>query len=133
LEASDKSSTSKFILRRLAASFRNAFSGLVILLRCENNARIHVIILSLVIIAGIVLKIAPAHWIAISLAAGLVLACECFNTAVEYLCDVVMPEYDSRIKKAKDLSAAGVLISAIVSVVIGLMVFIPAIIRFFGA
>jgi diacylglycerol kinase (ATP) len=130
---SNKSKASKFNAKGLADSFRNAFSGFKVLIGSGNNARIHIIILSLVIIAAIVLKIAPAHWIAISLAAGLVMASECFNTAVEYLCDIVMPEYDSRIKKAKDIAAAGVLISAVISVVIGLIVFIPSIIRLFGA
>ncbi|MCX6300903.1 MAG: diacylglycerol kinase family protein, partial [Bacteroidia bacterium] len=103
-----------------------------VLFRSENNARIHFIILLLVIIAGIILKISTVHWIAIALAAGLVLTTECLNTSIEYLCDSIMPEYDSRIKKAKDLAAASVLISAVVSVVVGLIVFIPAICRFFN-
>ncbi len=129
MKASGNDNVNKFTFRELPGSFRNAFTGMVILVRTENNARIHIIILVLVIVAGIALKISPAHWIAVSLAAGLVLATECINTAFEYLCDSLMPEYDSRIKKAKDLAAAGVLIAAIVSVVTGLIVFIPALLR----
>jgi diacylglycerol kinase len=113
----------------LTGSFRNAFSGIAILLRLERNARIHLVILVMVIIAGILLKISPAHWIAVSLAAGLVIAAESFNTAIEALCDAVKPEFDPGIRKAKDLAAAGVLISAIASVVTGLIVFVPALIR----
>lgn len=132
MKASGKNEIHKNTVRGLPGSFRSAFSGIMVLLRSENNARIHFLIFLLVITAGIIFNISPAHWIAIALAAGLVLSSECLNTAIEYLCDVVLPEYDSRIKKAKDLAAASVLVSAVVSVVIGLIVFIPSICRFFG-
>jgi diacylglycerol kinase len=133
MEASVKEGTGKFTARNLHISFKSAFSGIFILVKSENNARIHLIILLLVLIAGLVLKISTAHWITISLAAGLVLASECLNTAIEYLSDAVLPEYDPRIKIAKDLSAGGVLISAIVAFITGLIIFIPAIIRFINA
>jgi len=58
-----------------------------------------------------------------------VLAAECFNSAVEYLSDRISNDYDEEIRKAKDLAAAGVLISAIAAVVAGLIIFIPAILR----
>jgi diacylglycerol kinase (ATP) len=133
MNTSAKNEINQFTRKGLAGSFRNAFSGIKVLVRSENNARIHIIILIVVIIAGIVLKISPAHWIAIILVSGLVIASECLNTAVEYLADAITPEYNSVIKKAKDLAAAGVLISAVVSVITGLIIFIPAIFRFFDA
>lgn len=126
-----KNETGNLSTRRLSGSFRNAFTGMATMIRSENNARIHFIILVLVIIAGIVLKVSPADWIALSLAAGLVLATECLNTAIEYLCDSIIPEYDSRVKNAKDLAAAGVLVASVVSAVTGLIVFIPALLRIF--
>ncbi len=113
----------------LSGSFRNAFSGIATLLKLERNAKIHLVILVLVIAAGVLLKISPAHWIAVSLAAGFVIAAEAFNTSIEALCDAVKPEFDPGIRKAKDLAAAGVLISAITSVVTGLIVFLPALVR----
>jgi diacylglycerol kinase (ATP) len=113
----------------LPGSFRNAFSGIAALVRSERNARIHIGVLVLVIIAGIALKISPAHWIAVSLAAGFVIAAECINTAIECLCNSMKHEYDPGIKRAKDLAAAGVLVSAVTAVVIGLIVFIPALLR----
>jgi len=113
----------------LSGSLRNAFSGIATLLKLERNAKIHLFILVLVIVAGVLLKISPAHWIAVSLAAGFVIAAESFNTAIEALCDAVKPEFDPEIRKAKDLAAAGVLISAIASAVTGLIVFVPALVR----
>ncbi len=110
-------------------SFRNAFSGIAILLKYEPNARIHLFILIIVIGAGLILRITPSDWIAIIFASGLVFISECFNTAIEYLSDVTSPEYNEKIKGAKDVAAAGVLISAIISVIIGIFVFLPQICR----
>jgi len=133
MEAPIKNEAWKSTVKGLPGSFKNAFSGIKVLVSFEKNARIHLIILLLVIIAGIVLKISPAHWIVVTLAAGLVLASECLNTSIEYLCDSILPEYNSGIKKAKDLAAAGVLVSALAAIITGLIVFIPAFCRFFGS
>jgi diacylglycerol kinase len=118
-----------FRLKDRQKSFRYAFSGIRVLLKEEHNARIHLVILILIIIAGIVLKIPASGWLAIVFASGLVFASECFNTAIENLSDVVSPEKNEKIKIAKDVAAAGVLISAITSVLIGIIVFFPAILE----
>ena len=131
MKASDKNEINQFTRKGSTGSFRNAFSGIKVLFKSENNARIQMIILIIVVITGILLKISPAHWLVIVLASGLVLASECLNTAIEYLSDAITPEYNSLIGKAKDLAAAGVLISAIVAVITGLIIFIPSILRFF--
>jgi diacylglycerol kinase len=115
----------KFNLNERLKSFKNAFSGIPGLLRYEHNARIHLFILIIVLLAGLFLRITSSDWIAIVFASGLVFISECFNTAVEYLSDVVSPEYNEKIKRAKDVAAAGVLISAIIAVIIGVIVFLP--------
>jgi diacylglycerol kinase len=115
----------KFKILDRSKSFENAFSGLAALLKFEHNARIHIFILILVIVAGIILKISVIDWIAIVFASGLVFVSECFNTAVENLSDVVSSDFNEKIKLAKDVAAAGVFISAIVSVIIGIIVFAP--------
>jgi diacylglycerol kinase (ATP) len=115
----------KFKINERLKSFRNAFSGIAGLLRYEHNARIHLLILIVVLLVGIFLRISSSEWIAVVFASGLVFISECFNTAVEYLSDVVSPEYNEKIKGAKDVAAAGVLISAIIAVIIGVIVFLP--------
>lgn len=119
----------KFNIYERLKSFRNAFSGIAVLLRYEHNARIHLFILVLVLLAGILLRISSSEWIAIAFASGLVFISECFNTAVEYLSDVVSPGNNEKIKKAKDVAAAGVLISAIIAVIIGSIVLLPYIFK----
>jgi diacylglycerol kinase len=119
----------KFSINVRLKSFKNALSGLSCLLKYEHNARIHLFILIIVLLAGIFLRISSSDWIAIILATGLVFASECFNTAIEYLSDAISEDYNEKIKKAKDVAAAGVMISAIISVIIGLIVFLPEIYR----
>ena len=60
------------------------------------------------------------------------LAAEGINSAIEALCDKVSPEYDESIGHAKDLAAGAVLILAVMSVVVGLLIFIPKVILFFA-
>ena len=115
-----------FSLKDRLKSFKYAFSGIRDLLKQEHNARIHLVILLLVITAAIVLKISSSGWIAIIFAAGLVFIGECFNTAIENLSDAVSPEKNEKIKIAKDIAAAGVLIAAVTAVIIGMIVFLPA-------
>ena len=121
----------RFSIRRRAASFRDAARGLAVLLRDEHNFRIHVAVLAVVIVAGILFRISPGEWIAVAAVSGLVLACESFNSAIEYLSDKVSPQDDHLIKKAKDAAAAGVMTAAIAAAVTGLIIFIPRICSLF--
>jgi diacylglycerol kinase len=132
MKTEDKNNqTGKFNLNARLKSFRNAFSGFSVLLKYEHNSRIHLLILILVLVSGLILRISFSDWIAIILASGLVFISECFNTAVEYLSDIISPGYDERIGRAKDVAAFGVLVSAIISVIIGMIIFLPAINKYF--
>jgi len=110
-------------------SVRNAVNGLAHLFKGQANARLHLIATVAVITLGFLFKINVSEWALLVLAIGSVLAAELFNTSVEYLADVVSPEHNDKIKQVKDLAAGGVLIAAICSLVIGVIVFGPRIIR----
>jgi diacylglycerol kinase len=116
-----------FSLTSRLKSFGPAFHGIGTLLRFEHNARIHLFIFITVIVAAIILRISATDWLAILFVSGLVFASECFNTAVEYLSDVVTDEQNENIRRAKDVAAAGVLIASAVSVITGFIIFIPEI------
>jgi diacylglycerol kinase (ATP) len=122
----------KFNLIDRLKSFRNAFSGIAVLIKYEHNARIHLLILIAVVAAGLLLHITTTDWIAIVIAAGFVFMSESFNTALEYLSDVISPEYNDKIRNAKDLAAAAVMIAAFMSVIIGMIIFLPKIIKLFS-
>lgn len=119
----------KFSLAGRIRSFRHAFRGLASLLRYEHNARIHLAILLVAIGTGFLLEISLIDWLAILFVSGLVFISECFNTAIENLADRITDQPDDYIRRAKDVAAAGVLLSAIIAVATGLIIFIPAFLK----
>jgi len=119
--------SAKFSMGKRIKSFTFAINGFRNLIRNEHNARIHVVAMFAVIVAGILLKIETIQWISIAIVTGLVFMAELFNTAIEKLADMVEPEWNPMIGQLKDYSAAAVLISAIIAVIVGGLVFIPKI------
>ena len=101
------------------------------LFRNEPNAVIHLVAAILVTCAGIILNINRFEWCLIAIVAGLVFIAEIFNTSLENLGDAIDPRLNENIKKAKDLAAAGVLVAAIISIITGLLIFVPRIIDLF--
>jgi len=121
-----KTNNSKpFSIKDRIKSFGYALEGLKSFFKTQHNAWIHVVAAVVVITAGILFHLSLKEWIALSFAIALVFISELFNTAIEFLCDKVSTEIDPKIKLVKDISAAAVLIAAIVAVVIGAIVFVP--------
>lgn len=121
-------SREKFSIRQRIRSFGFAIAGLKTLFKEEHNSWIHLIIAIGVIILSFVLNISFGEWLAVVFAIGFVFVTEIMNTAIENIADFISLEKHSSIKKIKDLAAAGVLISAIIAIVIGSIIFIPKII-----
>jgi len=118
-----------FLIKDRLKSFSYAFQGFKVLIGNEHNARIHIFAAIIAIIAGIALKISSLEWIIVIVSIFLVLAAEAFNSALEYLCNFVSPQYHELIKKIKDLSALAVLFIAIAAFASGLIIFLPKIIN----
>lgn len=85
--------------------------------------------MALVIFLGFWLNITITEWCICITLFGLVISLELVNTAIETVVDIAMPEKNEKAKKAKDISAAAVLMSAICSAIIGLIIFIPKIFK----
>ena len=116
-----------FSINKRVKSFGFAFNGLKILILEEHNSWIHILVATIVVIAGYFYQLSAIEWIAVVFAIGLVIALEIFNSAIENISDFISPSQDHMIKKIKDLSAAGVLVGAITAAIIGLIVFVPKI------
>jgi diacylglycerol kinase (ATP) len=112
------------VLARLK-SFRFAFEGLAFMLRTQHNAWLHLIATILVIAAGLFLRVSAADWRWLVAAITLVWLAEAMNTAFEYLCDVVQPEFHISVKRAKDIAAGAVLICAIGAAMVGVLTLAP--------
>ncbi len=122
---SDETKSSSF--KKRLQSFSFAINGLKVLVREEPNARIHLAASILVIFLGVLMSLTTFDWIAIWICIGLVLGTEIFNTAMENLCNHISPEKNELIGKVKDLSAAAVLVTAVISLVVGALIFLPKI------
>lgn len=109
----------------MARSFANAFAGLWAVWRSQRNVRIEAGIALGVIVLGLVLRLPASDWAILILTIGLVLAAECFNSALEAVVDLVHPDYHALAKSSKDMSAGAVLLLSILSVIIGLLVLGP--------
>ncbi len=118
--------------KRLTGSFKYAFQGIVQTYKGEQNLKIHTFIAILVIVFGFFLKISITEWFICLILIGLVLMSEFFNTAIEYVVDLASPKIHPLAKAAKDTASAGVLIMAIMSAIVGGIIFIPKLIDYIG-
>ena len=109
----------------LAASFGYAFEGIWTGICKERNMKIHCLAIIAVTCAGTLFHITPAEWCICLLLFGLVASLELVNTAVEAVVDQATEEKKPLAKIAKDTAAGAVLFSAIISVIIGLVIFLP--------
>lgn len=116
--------------KRLIDSFRYAFYGICEAYKGEQNLKIHTVFAILVIICGFFFKISYVEWLICLVLIGLVLMAEFFNTAIEYVVDLASPSVHPLAKLAKDTASAGVLMMAIISAMIGLIIFVPKVIEF---
>ncbi|MFN3939057.1 MAG: diacylglycerol kinase family protein [Chitinophagales bacterium] len=105
--------------------FQAAFLGIGKFIQSATHAKWHLTIAVLVIIAGWFFCIAAIEWIAILLCIGFVLTAEAINESIERTCDFIHSDYHAEIGKIKDIAAGAVLIAAIISVVIGAIIFLP--------
>ncbi|HIE39328.1 MAG TPA: diacylglycerol kinase family protein [Anaerolineales bacterium] len=111
--------------RDLVESFRYAFAGLGYALRTQRNTRIHLTIAAFVVVLGLWLRLSLTQWAVLALTIGFVLVGEMLNTVAETLVDLVSPGYHPLAKVIKDVTAGAVLLTAIISVVVGLLVLGP--------
>lgn len=122
-------SPNKFSLKSRFGSFRFAMNGLLSLLKNEHNSRIHLLAAILAIITGTIVKLNHYEWSLLIIVIGIVFLTELLNSSLESLADLIDPEWNELIMKAKDYSAAAVLISAIIAIVVGGLIFIPKILN----
>ena len=106
-------------------SIRCAVVGVRLMVASQHNAWIHAAATLAVVAAGLCFGLTKAEWCWIVLAVISVWTAEALNTAFEFLTDVASPQFHPLAAKAKDVAAGAVLITAVGSVIIGLLVLGP--------
>lgn len=110
-------------LTAFARSFIFASSGIVILIRTQRNAQVHLFLTIIICVIGAFWGLTRIEWLVLLVTIALVLAMEALNTAIEAVVDLASPEYHPLAKRAKDIAAGGVLLVAIFAVAIALVLF----------
>jgi len=114
-------------MKRLIRSIGFALRGLLEGFRSERNVKIHFGAMVMVIIFGIWFRIDAWEWAAVLLCTALVISMELVNTGIEAVMDHLHPEIHDRVRLIKNISAGAVLVAAIISLVIGMIIFLPRI------
>ena len=104
-----------------------AFQGIYQFFRQDFHGKLHAVIASLTCILGAYLGLEKVEWLLVILCIGIVISAEMLNSALEALSDVVQPQQDLQIKGIKDISAGAVLWVSLMSLVIGICIFVPKI------
>ena len=112
-------------MKKLLNGFGYAFKGLSYATSTQLNFKIHLIIAFVTVALGFYLNISTPEWCWIIACIALVLVVELLNTAIELLTDIVSPEFHVKAGYLKDVSAAAVLITAFLALIIGAIIFIP--------
>jgi len=107
----------------ILAALKYALSGLISAFKSQLNLRLHFFAISLVIMAAIYFQINYYEWLILISIIFNILVLELMNTSIEQTTDAITVEFNPIIKKAKDISAAAVLIYALYAVTIGLIIF----------
>ncbi len=115
-----------FVKRRLHA-VKYVFKGIWILATTEDSIKAQCFIGLFVIILGFVFNISAIEWMIQLTIIGLVLVAEALNTAVEKIADFIHPEFHSKIGIIKDVAAGAAGFAAIISIIIGCIIYIPKI------
>ena len=122
----------KYSIKRFFKSFKYAFSGLRKAYQTEQNLIIHTLVTFLVLGLSWYFKISTIELMFIIFAIGLVITLELINTAIENTVDMAMPNKHPLAKNAKDIASSAVLVASITAIIIGLIVFVPRIIKLFN-
>jgi diacylglycerol kinase len=104
-------------------SFGNAWRGLKVAVKDERNLKIHLASSAVVIALGFYFRVSDTEWIVLFVLIGVVTGFELLNSAIESLTDLVMEDQHPLAGKAKDISAAAVLIVSVISLIVGIIIF----------
>jgi len=110
-------------------SFTFAGQGVWHAVRTQRNMRVHLAAAIAAVIVGAVLRISAVQWACVTLAIGMVLVAEIFNTVIEAMIDLQTQQFHPLAKIAKDGAAGAVLIASIAAIGVAIAVFIPRLLR----
>ena len=110
-------------MKKLFNSFKFAFQGFWLACKEQPNLRIHLFVSFLVVSLAFYFDVTKVEWCILLLCIGLVISLELLNSAIEGFVNLVSPERQTKAGNIKDIAAAAVLVAAIISSIVGLLIF----------
>lgn len=121
--------TRKWKNKNFLQSLKYAMQGIKYVFFNERNLKIQLLFAVFAVVVSVFLKLTDVEWILLCLTIGMVLFAEMLNTAIEIVLDLYSEKYNENIKIAKDISSGAVLLTSIMSVAIGGILWIPKIVN----
>ena len=119
-------------LKRFIKSFTYAFEGIKYSFYHEQNIIVMLFLGIIAIVMGFVFKVSYTEKLIILLLMGIILPLELINTAIEAVVDLHDGDKKSKYGKvAKDSASAALLVASLFALVIGIIIFMPHIIKLF--
>lgn len=112
-------------LRKWVNSANNAIEGILYAAKTQRHLRYHLYAAVTVLIFSYVLGVQRHDFLIIAATVIMVLFAELINTAIEFLVDMVSPEYNEKARIAKDVAAGAVLTTAFGASIIGYIILFP--------
>jgi diacylglycerol kinase len=105
-------------------SLRAALSGIRYTIQSQRNFQIQSVVGMLVIGAASIVRVSAIEWCVLLFCIALVLGLELINTSIEELVN-----WSEKAGRIKDIAAGAVLLAAFFSAVVGLVIFVPYLLR----
>jgi diacylglycerol kinase len=112
-------------LMKLKRSISHAIDGLAYAIQRERNFRIELVAAFFILALIFILKIKSWEAIILILMIMWVLIMELINTVFERVVDMLKPKIHPYARLIKDIMASAVLISSIVAMIVGIIIFYP--------
>jgi len=115
--------------RSWPGKFQDAFRGVRLGVRGQKSFYVHLFFSIAVVLAGVLFQVDRTEWCLLILCIAGVLTAEMFNSALEWLARSLPEGGHPQLGSALDIGSAAVLIASIGSVIIGLLVFVPHLLK----
>ena len=116
-------------LSQFKKSLAYAMRGLKYAVRNEKNFQNELVVGILVVLAMIYFHVTRAEMIVLFIIVMAVLIMELVNTILERVVDILKPRVHPYARLIKDLMAASVLLTSILAVIVGVIIFVPYILK----
>ncbi len=112
-------------MKKWFESTNNAIEGILHAAKTQRHLRYHLYSAALVLFSAYVLGVDRMDFLVIAIVVIFVLLAEMLNTAIEFVVDMICPEYNEKARAIKDTAAGAVLITAFGAAIIGYIVLFP--------